>query len=142
MTRNETGATRLKGIVVTLRRWAESPARVTNGYLLLCTVVAFIFFGCAAWATIEIVQLDNRVTRDQVVAAVESARRDCIADNARRNDAMIVALADVEADRALWVAVDEVLEDGLPEDIAALIFDGLAEREARIEETYRPEVCP
>lgn len=131
-----------RGVIAKIRLWAASPARVTNGYLLLCTVVAFIFFGCAAWATVEIVQLDNRVTRDQVVAAVEDARRDCIQDNTRRAEARIVALADVEADRALWVAVDDVLEEGLPADIATLIFDGLAEREARIDATYRDEVCP
>lgn len=130
-----------RGLIDRVRGWMESPAHVTNGYLLLCTVVAFVFFGCAAYAVVQIVQLDNRVTRDQVVAAVEEARRDCIQDNARRDEARVVALADVEADRALWVAIDEVLPDGLPGDIATLIFDGLAEREVRIEETFRAEVC-
>jgi hypothetical protein len=110
--------------------------------LLLCTLVAFVFFGCAAWATLEIVQLENRVTRDQVVAAVEDARRDCIQDNARRAESKVVALADVEADRALWVAIDEVIEGGLPVDLAELIFTGLAEREARIESTFLTEACP
>lgn len=149
--------------------WMKTPANITRGWLLLSVGFGFVFLGCAIFAAVQTVRLDNRVTRDQIADSVQNAITACEATNARRAEARIIAEESAEADRVarlsdlaavrgerdIWRSIDDFLEDGIPEPIRSTIFNGLDEREdgvvaqqeaidrrlARIDTAYAPSLC-
>src|SRR5690606_39187516 len=149
--------------------WARTRANITRGWLLASVILGFVFFGCALYAAVQTVRLDNRVTRDSIRETVIQATARCTETNERRAEAKQIALESAEADRvarlsdlqalygerAIWESIHEILPDGLPDPVHETIFDQLELREAdimrqqdaidarieRIESTYLPSVC-
>lgn len=124
-----------------LREWTAVPANVTRGWLLFVVMVAFVFVFFSIYVTVSVVRLDNRVTRDRLEAAIRDQVQSCVAGNASRDEAKVVAVLAVESDRNIWEALDDLFDNGLPEPARTIIFDGLTARENLIETTYKHEDC-
>lgn len=152
-----------------IKAWLAVPASVTRGWLLLSVAIGFVFLGCAIYAAVQTVKLDNRVTQQQIAESVASQVTTCVTTNERRAEAKQVAdesLAadqssldrDLEAlhnDEANWEAIDGLFEGGIPEPARATIFAGLAvrantltsqqkaldSRQSRINSAYEPVDC-
>lgn len=139
-TQNTTDESELP-IRVKIRRWSGEKAGITKGWLLLSVLLGWVFLGCAIFAAVRTVQLDNRVTEERLAANLASQVESCMNGNVTRAEARLVAVADVEEDRRIWLAIDEVLDDGLPPQLGALVFESLVDRESQIEETYVLRDC-
>lgn len=109
------------------RRWFSEPVNFTRGFMLACITVGFAFTGFAMWGAINVVN-DLRL-------------QDCRAVNLRRSEAADVARADVDADRVIWNAIDELFDEGIPEPAREIIFDSLDTREQLITVVYSREMC-
>lgn len=161
---------------VRLRDWARDawirsagPAHISYRWLLASVLLGFVFLGCAIWAAVETVQLDNRVTQQQVADSIASQIATCEITNERRAEAKVVASDAIEADQASldrdeaalhndednWMAIDDLFETGIPEPARGIIFQGLEARQETIEQsqalidkrredlesTFRPTDC-
>lgn len=121
--------------------WLAVPARVTRGWLLASVLLGFVFLGCAIYAAVQTIQLDNRVTQERVASSIAQQIVTCELTNDRRAEAKIVAEADVVEDRKLWLSIDALFDDGIPEPARTTIFSGLDSRQVKIETTYDPVDC-
>lgn len=111
-----------------VRGWLGEDVRVTRGWLLLCITVGFTFTGLSFSGAVAVV---NGLRRD-----------DCESANVRRSEALDVALADVEGDRAIWNSFDNLIPKGIPEPTRAIVFASLDAREAKAEDVYAAQPCP
>lgn len=121
-------AVKTPGRLERFNRWRKSPATVTRGYLafrdliLLGFVIAIVMAG---------------------VTTVDSLREDdCEAENLRRTNTATVAMADVTSDRNIWLAIDDLIEGGIPEPARTIIFEELDAREDLITVSYAAQPCP
>lgn len=132
------------GLWTRMRTWAAPPARLSRGWLVGGVLIAFFFIGLSTYAAVQQVRLDNRLTRELVEASVRLQADSCQADNLRISKARDVAMADVEADRAIWTAIAATADEAgrpLPEALSTTIFASLDSREANIDDTYQPVDC-
>lgn len=111
-----------------LRRWTRSPAIVTKGYLAFRDIVVLGFVGAIVIAGVTTV---NALRRE-----------DCESGNRTRSNAAEVALADVDSDRKIWIAIDDLIDNGIPEPARTVIFNELQAREIQIALTYAEQSCP
>lgn len=108
--------------------------KITVSWALSVCAVIFLCFSLIAYSIKRNFDADNAR-----LAAADYYT--CVGSNARRADARLVALADVDSDRDIWDAIDDLFPDGIPEPARGTIFDGLDAREANINDTYQPVVC-
>lgn len=127
--------------------WADRPASVTNGHLLLSRLVWTFFLAISAFVGYRQLKLDNKVTRESVAAAVVREDDNCQETNARILLAKDLSEKVLEADRgflesdqkaldsdvANWSSIDELFPDGFPEPARSTIFQGLADRQADLD---------
>lgn len=151
-------------------RWADRPASVTNGHLLISRLVWTFFLAISAFVGYRQLKLDNKVTRESVQAAVIREGDNCLETNARLVLGKDLAEQVLDADRAglssdqkaldsdvaNWNSIDELFPDGFPEPARSTIFQGLSDRQADLDEqqkrlderddqidaTYLIEPCP
>jgi hypothetical protein len=142
-------------LMTRIKRWLAVPANVTRGWLLLSVALGFLFLGCAIYAAVQTVKLDNRVTQEQVAEAIGQQVTTCVNTNVRRMESAEVANLDIDADqealsndRENWDAIGQLFDDGIPEPVRSTIYTGLEERQAKIEvrrvkvaTTYAPSDC-
>lgn len=77
------------------------------------------------------------------ITTVDSLREDdCLTENARREVQLAVSLADVTSDRNIWLAIDDLIETGIPEPARTIIFEELDAREQLIATSYAAQPCP
>src|SRR5688572_17176832 len=67
--------------VAALREWSAIPANVTRGWLIFVLAIAFAFLLFSVYVTVQVVRLDNRVTRDRLEAAIADQVESCQAGN-------------------------------------------------------------
>ena len=145
-----------QNLMTKIKSWMAVPANVTRGWLLLSVALGFVFLGCAIYAAVQTIKLDNRVTREEIAQTVAQQVTTCLSTNHRREEASEVANADIDADeeaiandRANWDAISELFDgDAIPEPARTTIYAGLDARQAKIvarrakvEATYTPTDC-
>ena len=152
------------------REWSSQPASVTNGHLLASRIVWTAFLAISAFVGYRQLRLDNQINTDRIEAAITRESDNCVERNDRRESARRLAEETLVADRdslerdrdslanevVIWTSIDDLFPEGIPEPARATIFQGLADREAgmeenlesldnrdaSIEETYELEPCP
>lgn len=129
------------GRLAKARAWINTPASVTRGWLLLSTLIGFVFVGCAIYAAVTSVRVDNRVTREESRRSASAQVETCMSTNERRREARNIAAADVAEDRRIWESIDDLFPTGLPEPARSIVFDGLDSRTLLIAATYQPVDC-
>lgn len=109
--------------------------KISVGWVLLVTSVIFICFALITYSVKHNFDADSD-------RAAKARHDDCIAANRRRADAQTVAEADVDSDRQIWQAINDLVPNGLPEPAHTIIFSGLDDRLTRILSTYKRTECP
>lgn len=107
--------------------WLTTPTATTRGFLLTIVWVLVAFCGAGIYAAVWF--------------ADEQRQSDCENVNTIRANARLIAIADVDTDRTIWLAIDDLIDNGLPEPARSTIFDGLDNRYTKIDETYRRTNC-
>jgi hypothetical protein len=148
MTQRETDGDRQPTTRERFLEWSDRPASVTNGHLLISRLVWTFFLAMSAFVGYRQLKLDNKVTRESVAAAVVREGDNCAQSNARivlaKDLAENVLVADrgflesdqkaLDSDEANWNSIDELFPDGFPEPARSTIFQGLADRQADLDD--------
>lgn len=109
--------------------------KISVGWALLVTTVVFGSVALIAYSL-------NRNFDEDSDRIAEDVYFTCVNTNTVRANAASVAGADVDTDRQIWMAIDDLFDDGIPEPARTVIFAGLKAREQKIEATYVASVCP
>lgn len=143
----------LKERIQKTREWGGETTVVTRGWLALSVVLGFVFLGCAMYAAVQTVHLDNRITQEKFQTTIENQVAACQVANERRLESKVVALGHVEQDQAAlandrtnWESLVQVYD--IPPDILAIVTKGLEDRQVlidaqldRITKTYTINNC-